>query len=194
MSTTDPFRYDDAAYVLGALAPDERAAFEAHLRDLRRVRRAGARDRRRARPARRHRRGRPACDEPMPDTLLPSLLRGGDAGTAAAAAARSARWPRSRPPASPRWSSRCGRHRRRHARPRAQFVAGRRRARCSATATLTAKAWGTAIDVQCHYLDRASSAPGATTWSPTTARASRTSSATGNCRRTRTSTTRPARR
>lgn len=31
MTTTDPFEYDDAAYVLGALSEPERAAFEAHL-------------------------------------------------------------------------------------------------------------------------------------------------------------------
>ena len=31
MTTPDPFEFDDAAYVLGALAPDEHAAFEAHL-------------------------------------------------------------------------------------------------------------------------------------------------------------------
>ena len=33
MSTgdTDPYRFDDAAYVMGALSPDERLEFEAHL-------------------------------------------------------------------------------------------------------------------------------------------------------------------
>jgi hypothetical protein len=33
MTTTDPFRHDDAAYVLGALGPAERRAFEEHLED-----------------------------------------------------------------------------------------------------------------------------------------------------------------
>ena len=31
MSERDPFEYDDAAYVLGALSPEEHAAFEEHL-------------------------------------------------------------------------------------------------------------------------------------------------------------------
>ena len=74
MSTTDPYRFDDAAYVLGALSPDEHAAFEAHLATCAectaRVREIDT---------------VPALladiteadlvDEPMPDTLLPSLMR-----------------------------------------------------------------------------------------------------------------------
>ncbi|MEQ6903775.1 zf-HC2 domain-containing protein, partial [Nocardioides sp. YIM 152588] len=31
MSATDPYAHDDAAYVLGALSPEERRAFEEHL-------------------------------------------------------------------------------------------------------------------------------------------------------------------
>jgi anti-sigma factor RsiW len=31
MSNVDPYEHDDAAYVLGALSPTERAAFEEHL-------------------------------------------------------------------------------------------------------------------------------------------------------------------
>lgn len=72
MTTEDPFRYDDAAYVLGALSDDERRAFEEHLRTC---------DECTARvreiedvpllladvPA--------PVDEPVPDTLLPALLR-----------------------------------------------------------------------------------------------------------------------
>ena len=72
MTTEDPFRYDDAAYVLGALSDDERQAFEEHLRTCddctARVREiqdvplllADV-------PA--------PVDEPVPDTLLPGLLR-----------------------------------------------------------------------------------------------------------------------
>ncbi len=74
----DPFEYDDAAYVLGALAPAEHAAFELHLRSC---------DACQARV--REVRGVPALlagigvDEVLavaepaapPDTLLPGLLR-----------------------------------------------------------------------------------------------------------------------
>ena len=35
MTTVDPFAHDDAAYVLGALSSDERAAFERHLESCR---------------------------------------------------------------------------------------------------------------------------------------------------------------
>jgi hypothetical protein len=150
VSTTDPHRYDDAAYILGALAPDEHAAFEAHLTTCAectaRVREidtlpallAGIDE-------------ADLVEEPMPDTLLPSLLRaasrqrrrqrffvGSLAAVAAACAAALivALWPASTSstPAS---------------RP---FVAVGQ-SPVSATATLTAKSWGTAIDVRCHYLD-----------------------------------------
>ena len=150
MSTTDPHRYDDAAYVLGALAPDERAAFEAHLAtcaecvarvheiDVVPALLAGIDE-------------ADLVDEPMPDTLLPSLLRaanrqrrrqrlfvGSLAAVAAACAAALivALWPASSP-AGPA--------------PRAFVPVAA--SPVSATATLTAKSWGTAIDVRCHYLD-----------------------------------------
>lgn len=149
MSTTDPHRYDDAAYVLGALSPDERAAFEVHLATCAecaaRVREIGSipdllvgideAD---------------LAEEPVPDTLLPSLLRtatrqrrrqrrfvGSLAAVAAACVAVLvvALWPA---------STASGPVRRTFVPLTSSPV--------SATATLTAKSWGTAIDVRCHYL------------------------------------------
>ena len=150
MSTTDPHRYDDAAYVLGALDPDERAAFEAHLMTCAecaaRVREintlpgllAGIDE-------------GDLIDDPMPETLLPSLLRAASrqrrrqrffVGSLAAVAAACvtalivALWPSSTPAAPAR----------REFVPVAQSPV-------TASATLTATSWGTAIDVRCHYLN-----------------------------------------
>ncbi len=150
MSTTDPHRYDDAAYVLGALAPDEQAAFEMHLLTC---------DECRARV--REIDALPALlagidetdlvDEPLPMTLLPSLLRTAGrqrrrqrlvVGSLAAVAAACvlalviALWPASTSGGPARRA----------------FVAVAQ-SPVSATASLTAKSWGTAIDVRCHYLD-----------------------------------------
>src|SRR5262245_58199130 len=73
--TDDTFRYDDGAYVLDALSPDERAAFEAHL-----VTCADCQARVvEARAAARVLVGLTEADiadpGPVPDTLLPGLLR-----------------------------------------------------------------------------------------------------------------------
>jgi anti-sigma-K factor RskA len=151
-SQADPHRYDDAAYVLGALSPDERLEFEVHLLTC------------------------PDCaarvseietlpalladidpaevfgdDEPLPDTLLPSLLRAADrrrrrqrytlgalAGLAAACVITLvvALWPSSSPSTTP---------------PARKFVAVAS-SPVQASATLTAKSWGTAINVHCQYL------------------------------------------
>ncbi len=150
MSTTDPHRFDDAAYVLGALSPDEHAAFEAHLATCAectaRVREidtvpallAGISE-------------ADLVDEPMPDTLLPSLMRRASArhrrqrlliGSLVAVAAACiaalivAVWPSSTP--SPAQHN---------------FVPVAAQSPVQATATLTGKAWGTVIDVRCHYLE-----------------------------------------
>jgi len=78
MTSTDPFAHDDAAYVLGALSPEQRRAFEEHLEDCERCRRAvsdlaGI-------PGLLGRMDESAFAEPdelppLPDTMLPELLR-----------------------------------------------------------------------------------------------------------------------
>ncbi|HEY2299643.1 MAG TPA: zf-HC2 domain-containing protein [Jatrophihabitans sp.] len=149
-SQADPHRYDDAAYVIGALSPDERLEFEAHLLTCRdcaaRVSEIET---------------LPALladidpaevlddEEPLPDTLLPALLRaaarrrrrqritmGGLAGLAAACIITLvvALWPSSTSTSQQR-----------------DFVPVAQ-SPVQASATLTAKSWGTAIDVHCHYL------------------------------------------
>ena len=74
-----PFAQDDAAYVLGALSPAERLEFERHLGGCDDCTPRGPRARRHPRPARPGRRracwSSPVVDEPVPDTLLPTLSR-----------------------------------------------------------------------------------------------------------------------
>lgn len=152
---TDPFELDDGAYVLNCLPPHERAAFEEHMsgcaactarvREIQDV---------------------PwllvditpedvaAATEPLPDTMLPGLLRRAReqrrrrrwlaAGLTSVAAACVITlvvtlWPTTPTPSRPP-----------HVAGR-QFVAvGKSPVRASAV--LTAKAWGTAIDLECQYL------------------------------------------
>jgi hypothetical protein len=153
VSQADPFEYDDAAYVLGALSPAETEAFEQHLRScptcsarVREIRHvpdllagisaAQFTD---------------ATEQP-PETLLPGLLRRAAAqrrrqhwlvGVLAAAAAAClialavAVWPSASAQQGPK----------RNERSFAAVLPSPVRA----TATLTARAWGTAIDVHCHY-------------------------------------------
>lgn len=152
MNDFDPFRHDDAAYVLGALAPDERAAFEAHVETcadcaarvnevaevpglLAGIDPSEFND--------------PTFTDPLPETLLPALLRQARrrgrrqrllVGSLAAVAAACvlalvvALWPTTT-------STPAGR----------PFVPVAE-SPVSATATLTAKTWGTAVEVRCHYL------------------------------------------
>jgi anti-sigma-K factor RskA len=166
---TDPFVYDDAAYVLGALSTDERERFEAHLSGCAacaaRVQEiadvpallaglsaadfAGLDE-----PA--------AVDpiDPVPDIVLPRLLKevashrrrqrwlvGGLAAAVAAClvALTVVLWPaQSASTGSPSAE-----------RSFSAVVASPVRA----SATLTAKAWGTEIDVHCHYLPGTAPSP-----------------------------------
>ena len=161
---SDPFARDDAAYVLGVLPDDEREAFEHHLLGCAQCR---------ARVD--ELRGMPALlgtitvddldsvtavgDERLPDTLLPSLLRAASArrrrgravvgALAAIAAACIAAlvivvWPSSSPSSTAPSSSR----------PptlAAQNFVSLVKAPVSANAVLTAKKWGTEIDLKCVY-------------------------------------------
>ena len=163
--------------------PGRAAAFEAHLLTCAECT-ARVRESTTCRPAGRHRPRRtcrPGFD-PVPETLLPGLLR------AARAAARGAS-AYGRVAGRPR---RGLRDRTRH-RAVAEFgVDTHRRAAfvpvaqspVEASATLTAKAWGTAIDVHCHY--RADNVARAWDYDlvayDSTARHTR--SGTGACRRT----------
>lgn len=152
MNDSDPFRFDDAAYVMGALSESETAAFEAHLRTCPEC-------------ALRVDELRPMVDalagidpveldadpETVPDTLLPRLIREVDSqrrrqrwvlsGLAAATAACVialvvAFWPGASGSGSPTPGPTV----------RFQAVAA---APVDATAVLTAKKWGTRVDLQC---------------------------------------------
>jgi putative zinc finger protein len=150
----DRFVHDDAAYVLGALSDDEQHAFELHLLGC---------DRCRARVAEVE--GLPALlvgvhdgdfgDEPLPDTLLPGLLRragrrrrrrqlvGGLAVAAAAAACLVGLvvgWPFGGGSATSDL-------------PAARALRPVVTNPVHADARLIAKPWGTEIDLQCRYAE-----------------------------------------
>ena len=145
---TDPFRYHDAAYVLGALDDLDRRAFETHLQTCADC---GARVAA-ARPAVGLLAGLTLADvgdpDPMPDTLLPGLLRAARrersrrrgllSGISAVAAACAATlvvvlWPTG------------------SSLPDARAFTAVRQSPVTATARLVPRAWGTEIDLHCHY-------------------------------------------
>jgi hypothetical protein len=149
-ANADPFVHDDAAYVLGALSPDERDAFEVHLRDcdacFRRVQELSdipsfLQDVTEADLL--------AIDERAPDTLLPRLMREASArrrrsrtliGALAAVAAACAislvivLWPTSSTSA-----------------PTGRQFTPVAASPVTANAVLTSKAWGTSIELNCRY-------------------------------------------
>lgn len=150
--SSDPFVHDDAAYVLNALEPDERAAYEQHLTTC-----AACRSRLREVQDLPDLLAGIDADEieafdPPPDTLLPGLLRragvqrrrqrrvmGALAAVAAACliAVVVSFWPSgSSTPAAP---------------PQHSFAAVAQ-SPVRATASLAATSWGTAIDVHCSYI------------------------------------------
>ena len=145
---TDPFRYHDGAYVLGALDDLDRRAFETHMQTCAECRARVAA----ARPTVGLLAGLSLGDvtdaEPMPDTLLPGLLRaarrerarsrrvlGGLMAVAAASAAALVvvLWPTS------------------SSQPPAQAFTRVGASPVSASARLVSHAWGTEIDLHCKY-------------------------------------------
>lgn len=153
MTHADPYLYDDAAYVLGALEDDERRAFESHLRGCPDCRARVAE----VRPTADLLAGIPlsALDEvppPAPETLLPGLLRrarrertrsrlvAGSVGAVVAACITAlvvVLWPAGGTAHRPQ--------------PAAQAFAPVLQTPVTATARLVTRAWGTSIELKCHY-------------------------------------------
>jgi anti-sigma-K factor RskA len=149
-SSSDRFRYDDGAYVMGALDDADRRAFEAHLETCPDCHERVAE----ARAAVDLLSGVTATEvaepPPMPDTLLPGLLgavqreraRGrwlitslGAVAAACVTAVVVLLWPAS--------SSQSG--------PAPRALTAVRTSPITATAKLISREWGTEIDVVCHY-------------------------------------------
>ncbi len=151
-STPDPFRYDAAAYVLDALDDADRIAFEAHLETCAECRARVAE----ARPAVDLLAGLTLSDVddsvPVPDTLLPSLLRRADRErgrrrwiTGSLGAVAAACVVALIVVLLPSGSADSG--------PPARAFAQLRPAPVSATAQLVSRGWGTEIDLECRYTD-----------------------------------------
>jgi predicted anti-sigma-YlaC factor YlaD len=152
---SDPFRYDDAAYVMGALDDADRVAFEAHLETCPecRARVAEARSTT-ALLAGVELAEFEAAVEPIPDTVLPGMLRSArrervrtrwltsSLGAVAAACITAlivVLWPSggsSGPPSEP-------------------FLAVAK-SPVTASGQLIAKKWGTEIRLECHYAENVS--------------------------------------
>ncbi|HSY15852.1 MAG TPA: zf-HC2 domain-containing protein [Jatrophihabitantaceae bacterium] len=162
MTANDPFEFDDAAYVIGALSDPDRDQFEAHLRTCDacagRVRAladmsgllAGVTDADLTDLA-------DLTPTPLPDTLLPGLLHRaasirrrqrwlvrGLSGMAAACVIALAivAWPTG----DSGHSGHSG-----HSGDGARTMSAVAASPVRATAELTARAWGTQIDLDCHY-------------------------------------------
>ena len=149
--TADPFMYDDAAYVLGALDDDDRRAFEEHLPTCPDCRARVAELRGTAGRLALLDREPTALPEPVPDTLLPAMLHRAAAerrrrrmlsGAVAAVAAACVLalaivlWPAGSANAP---------------RPPAQALTAIQPIPLTVSARLTSRAWGTQIDLHCAY-------------------------------------------
>lgn len=151
---TDPFLHDDAPYVLGALDAEDRRAFEAHLQTCADCRARVAELRGPAAAlATVPLDADPGPQEPVPDTLLPGLLRRAAAErrrrhlvTASIAAVAAALVVALTVIAWPGGSSSSG-----TSRPPGQALVALHPSPLKVTARLTAKAWGTKIDLHCEY-------------------------------------------
>lgn len=158
MTAADPFAHSDGAYVLGALDDEDRRAFEEHLASCPDCR-ARVDDLRGTAAmlallprSEAELSAADAVPEPMPDTLLPGLLRRAQGErrrrrwlTAAAGAVAAAclialaivLWPGGGSSSPPR--------------PPAQAMVALQPNPLTVTARLTARGWGTQIDLHCTY-------------------------------------------
>jgi anti-sigma factor RsiW len=154
MTATDPFAHDDAAYVLGALDDEQRRVFEAHLatcpecqarvEEMRSTADLLAQLPRSADPVE-------LVPEPVPDTLLPGLLRRAERErrgrrrlTAAIGAVAAALIVALAVLVWPSGSSTSNQ-------PPAQALSALQPNPLTVTARLTARAWGTQIELHCTY-------------------------------------------